>query len=52
MNNWHEKETIRAEMAKIIRDTLWHSLPTSYTDADMTNCRQKIYTICCRTFPL
>ena len=44
MNNWREKETTRAEMAKIIRDTLWHSLPTSYTDADMTNCRQKIYT--------
>ncbi len=31
MNNWREKETTRAEMAKIIRDTLWHSLPTSYT---------------------
>ena len=52
MNNWREKETTRAEMAKIIRDTLWHSLPTSYTDADMTNCRQKIYTFVVERSPM
>jgi len=52
MNNWREKETTRAKMAKIIRDTLWHSLPTSYTDADMTNCRQKIYTFVVERSPM
>ena len=52
MNNWREKETTRADMAKIIRDTLWHSLPTSYTDADMTNCRQKIYTFVVERSPM
>lgn len=52
MNNWREKETTRTEMAKIIRDTLWHSLPTSYTDADMTNCRQKIYTFVVERSPM
>lgn len=39
-------------MAKIIRDTLWHSLPTSYTDADMTNFRQKIYTFVVERSPM
>ena len=39
-------------MAKIIRDTLWNSLPKSYTDADMTCCRQKIYTFVVEHSPM
>ena len=41
-----------AEMAKIIRDALWKSLPTSYTDADLTRSRQKIYTFVMERAPL
>lgn len=52
MNNWREKESTRAEMAKIIRDALWKSLPTSYTDADLTRSRQKIYTFVMERAPL
>ena len=51
MNNWREKESTRAAMEKAIRDTLWNSLPMSYTDADMTTYRQKVYTFVMDHYP-
>ena len=51
MNNWREKESTRAAMEKAIRDTLWHSLPMSYTDAEMNTYRQKVYTFVMDHYP-
>ena len=50
MNNWREKESTRAAMESIIRDTLWGSLPDCYLD-ELTTYRQKVYTFVMDHYP-
>lgn len=50
MNNWREKESTRAAMESIIRDTLWGSLPDCYFD-ELTTYRQKVYTFVMDHYP-
>ena len=51
MNNWREKETTRAGMAKIIRDTLWHSLPHKLYGRGYDQLPSENLHFYCRTFP-
>ena len=50
MNNWREKESTRAAMESIIRDTLWSSLPDCYLN-ELTTYRQKVYTFVMDHYP-
>lgn len=43
LDHWTDKEDTRAIVELLIRDTLYSSLPTSFSDADIQTYRQDIY---------
>lgn len=43
MHNWTVKDESRANIAELIRNTLWTSMPDSYSDETILDYAQKIY---------
>ena len=42
-DHWRDKDETRSAVDLIIRNTLWEQLPASYDEANINNCRERIY---------
>lgn len=42
-DHWTDKQETKAAVDNLIRDTLWASLPESYTELQISEYRQRIY---------
>lgn len=52
LHNWSEKNETKAQIATLIRDTLWEGLPESYSDESIAEYSDKIYKYVYDRYPI